>query len=91
MEGKLKQAFTLVEILVALSIIGILVGFGTVAFDNALEKGRDSRRKSDLATIKLALTLYFEDYHQYPAPAGGESSSDSTQDTNWIKELVSGG
>ena len=90
MDGKLKQAFTLIEILVAISIIGILVGFGTVAFDNALEKGRDTKRKNDLTAVKAALTLYYYDHHQYPAPAGGESSSDSTQDTNWITELVSG-
>ena len=84
------SGFTLIEILVAISIIGILVGLGTVVFDNALEKGRDSRRKSDLMAIKAALELYFEDNHRYPDPAGGGSSSDSRTDL-WIPELVSGG
>src|SRR3990167_11133348 len=88
--SEIKRGFTLIELLVVISIIGILVGFGTVAFDNALEKGRDTKRKNDLTAVKTALELYFYDHHQYPAPAGGGSSSDSTQDTNWITELVSG-
>ncbi|KKR60925.1 MAG: fibronectin type III, nonfunctional [Microgenomates group bacterium GW2011_GWC1_40_35] len=89
--SEIKRGFTLIELLVVISIIGILVGFGTVAFDNALEKGRDTKRKNDLTAVKTALELYFEDNHRYPDPAGGGSSSDSKTYADWIPQLVQGG
>src|SRR3989344_3465875 len=58
--------FTLIELLVAITIISTLVSIGTFAFNNALDKGRDSRRKSDLAAIKSDLILYYQDNDFYP-------------------------
>src|SRR3972149_11827112 len=58
--------FTLIELLVAITIISTLVSVGTFAFNNALDKGRDSRRKSDLAAIKSDLILYYQDNDFYP-------------------------
>src|SRR3990167_7174569 len=89
--SEIKRGFTLIELLVVISIIGILVGFGTVAFDNDIEKGRDTKRKNDLTAVKTALELYFEDNHRYPDPAGGGSSSDSKTYADWIPQLVQGG
>src|SRR3990172_8996202 len=58
--------FTLIELLVAITIISTLVSIGTFAFNNTLDKGRDSRRKSDLAAIKSDLILYYQDNDFYP-------------------------
>jgi len=66
---KHKSGFTLIEILV---VISILAGFVTMLVPNfmaARVKARDSKRKSDLKQIQKALELYRQDQTPpvYPA------------------------
>lgn len=70
---KLKKAFTLIELLVAISILSLLVAAGTVSWSTAQRRGRDEKRKNDVATIQHALTLYFQDNGKYPPTAGAGS------------------
>lgn len=55
---KKQKGFTLIEILVAISIISILSGFIIISLQSAVNGGKDSRRKSDLTMIKNAIDLY---------------------------------
>jgi prepilin-type N-terminal cleavage/methylation domain-containing protein len=64
---KNRKGFTLVELLVVISILGILATIGLVAFSSAQARGRDTQRKSDLKQISTALELYYSDYQVYPA------------------------
>ena len=64
-----KKAFTLVELLVVMSIIGILAAVGIGSFRTTQMKGRDAQRKSDLKQISNSLDLYYADYGQYPSSA----------------------
>ena len=52
-----KKGFTLIELLVVIAIIGILATFVVASFTSAQQRGRDSRRKSDVDAIKKALLL----------------------------------
>lgn len=61
------NGFTLVELLVVISIIGVLSGFLFVNFASMRERARDAQRKRDLTEVKTALRLYYNDYQQYPA------------------------
>lgn len=58
---KLKRGFTLIEILVVISILGIMAGLLLASYGNAQAKSRDSKRKTDLDTIKKALELAKQD------------------------------
>lgn len=82
--------FTLVELLVAISIIGILLGTTSVVLDNTRDKGRDSRRKQDLGAIKGALALYFEENGHYPPNPQTNSNTAFSSDSgdNWIPDLT---
>lgn len=65
-----KKGFTLVELLVVISIIGILSAIGLVLYSSVLKQGRDSKRQSDLKSIQLALEQYNNDQSHYPANLG---------------------
>jgi prepilin-type N-terminal cleavage/methylation domain-containing protein len=64
-----NKGFTLVEILIVVSIlvvlgIAVLVGLNPMV---QIFKGYDTRRKSDLKEIKIALENYYSDHDCYPA------------------------
>ena len=61
-----KTGFTLVELLVVISIIGILSSLAMVSLNNARVKARDALRKGDMAQIRTALNLYYDDNIRYP-------------------------
>ena len=60
------HGFTLIELLIVIIIMGILATIGITAFANAQKKGRDSKRKTDIAQIQRALEAYINDYGTYP-------------------------
>lgn len=65
-----SKGFTLLELLVTISIIGILIGIGSVSFSTAQKKGRDSRRQGDLAAIQKAMEQCYALDTEYPASLG---------------------
>lgn len=64
----LSQGFSLIELLVVISIIGILSTLVMANLNSARERGRDVQRKSDLRNIQTALRLYYNDKAGYPQP-----------------------
>lgn len=74
--------FTMIELLVVISIIGVLIALSVFGLQGARESSRDAKRKSDLELIRSALELYKSDCGTYPTtipPAGqalvGDGSS----------------
>ena len=54
-----KNGFTLFELLVAISIIGILTALASVSFSAAQKRGRDARRVEDMRSIQTAAEQYY--------------------------------
>lgn len=61
-----QKGFSLVEILVAVSIIGILSVVGLGAAASIQKSTRDAQRESDLRTLQSALQQYYADNQHYP-------------------------
>lgn len=66
-----KTGFTLVELLIAVSVIAILSAIGVTIFSEVTVKTRNNARKNDLKQIQQALELYYETNHFYPNPNSG--------------------
>lgn len=65
------NAFTLIELLLVVGLIGVLSGV-TIAIinpDNIAKNGRDATRKKDLSLISSALEQYYADNNIYPTSA----------------------
>ena len=69
-EKKLK-AFTLIEILVALTIIGVLLTFVAHYVLNRPDQARELKLKNDFMAISTALNLYKLDNGALPEPMQG--------------------
>lgn len=65
----IKNGFTLVELLVVVSLIGVLSTLVLANLNSARERARDSQRKSDLRNIQTALRMYYNDASSYPLAA----------------------
>ena len=65
MMKNLKSGFTLVELLVVISIIGILIGLSVFGLQGARESSRDAKRKADLEQIRSGLEIFKADCNKY--------------------------
>lgn len=63
---KKSKGFSLIELIVVIAIIALLSTIVLAALGNARQKGRDSRRVSDLRQIRNALQLYYTANKSYP-------------------------
>jgi prepilin-type N-terminal cleavage/methylation domain-containing protein len=54
-----RSAFTLIELMIAVSIIAILTGIAAVSYAGIQQRGRDASRKNDLSQVKVALSSYY--------------------------------
>lgn len=66
--GRVSQiyGFTIIELLVVISIIAILTTIGLISFTQTNKRARDGKRKADLEQVRSALVLYRTDNGTYP-------------------------
>ena len=66
-----RFGFSLIELLVVMTIIAILIGAGTVSYTKAQQRGRDGQRKSDLKRVQAVLEVYIQQNGKYPSSSSG--------------------
>ena len=66
MASQRPHGFTLVEMLVVITIIGVLVGLLLPAVQAARESGRRMQCANNLRQIGIALNAYHEAYGHFP-------------------------
>jgi type II secretory pathway pseudopilin PulG len=61
----------LVELLVVISIIGLLAGLGLPAINGAIQAGKKAEVSAMAESIKTAVNTFYAEYSQYPANSSG--------------------
>lgn len=61
------QAFTLIEMLVVIALIGVLSGLLIVSFQGVRKSARDGKRKADLEQIRSGLEMCRQQTRTYPS------------------------
>jgi len=62
----MKKGFSLVEILVVVTIISLLASIAAVSYSQFVKQSRDARRKTDIEQIRAAIELYRNFNMEYP-------------------------
>ena len=62
---KIESGFTLLELLVAIAIVGIISGIALPQYAEYRQRGFDARARSDLYMVALAEESYFIDNETY--------------------------
>ncbi|MDB5324249.1 MAG: ral secretion pathway protein [Phycisphaerales bacterium] len=70
-EGRARRAFTLVEIMIVVVIIGLMAGIITYATTGMLDKAKHKRAISDIVTLDGAVDLYHGDRDKFPTNQEG--------------------
>lgn len=90
---ELRSGFTLLELILVMSVIGILAGLFIANYPSSQRRARDARRVSDLRQYQSALEIYYNANNEYPGSSGdlsGVCGSDLSQYTSVCPDNPSG-
>lgn len=84
-DPKKRNGFTFIELLVAVTIIGIMAAASMTTLRNQSGRARDTRRKADLEQIRTALEFHRKRFGQYPNTAGlGRMNPNYGDNFGWL-------
>ncbi|NCY22630.1 type II secretion system protein [bacterium] len=86
---KQKNGFTLVEILVVVSIIGLLLGLSFPAVTGAIQTGKKTEVAAVAESIKTAISAFYAEYSSYPTNTSGQIFTNT--DANFLTALGTNG
>ena len=76
-----NRGFTLVELLIVISLISILAAMGLVQYRNSVVSAREATLKTDLFRMRDAIDQYYADKTKYP------SSLDSLVSEGYLRKI----
>ncbi len=68
--SRARRAFTIIELMVVLLLIGVLMGIAAINLPGVLNRGRADATRASMGTIKAALTEYRLRHSAYPPNNG---------------------
>ncbi len=89
----IKRGFTLIELMIVVSVIGLVLSLTVFGFQRSRASSRDAKRKADLETLKSALVIYKADNGVYPSTGGawwGVSVNGGSRTTSGANAYIPG-
>ncbi|MFA5431911.1 MAG: fibrinogen-like YCDxxxxGGGW domain-containing protein [Candidatus Paceibacterota bacterium] len=85
-----RTAFTLIELLIVIAIIGILSGLIVISMKGSIDSANDAKRKAGINTIRKALVIYSAlNGNTYPVESGCNIGANCTTNFNpALQELL---
>ena len=87
MKSNQRSAFTLIELMVVITIIGILVAILLPVIGAVFTSGEKAQARAEVHALEIAARKYYDDFNDFPAGTG-EPGQKATQA---LVELLSGG
>jgi general secretion pathway protein G len=66
-KGACERGFTLIELMIVMSLIVILASIGLAIYTNSVTKAKESVLKEDLFRMRDAIDQYYSDKAKYPS------------------------
>lgn len=82
-----KSSFTLIEVLIVISIIGVVSSSSFFTIKNKLEQARDTKRKHDIELIQGGLEQYYDSTNCFPSSLGSCSQPLLVGNTRFIDNM----
>ncbi len=80
-KAKALRAFTLIELMVVIAIIGMLASVVFASIADSQKNARDKRRIADMQQLHKAFELYLNDHNDFPREWQGMNGDISTNET----------
>ena len=86
---KCTSAFTLIELLIVITIIAILAGIAFPVFNKVFGQAEEVQAQKDCSELATAVTSFFNDTHRYPVPQSEQTGEDiqKRSDAEFIAHL----
>ena len=66
-DGRSLDGFTLIEIMIVISLIFVLAGMALIQYTNSVKRTREAVLKEDLFRMRDAIDQFYADKNKYPA------------------------
>lgn len=66
MVARSSRGFSLIELMIVMSLIVILAGIGLTIYSNSVQRAREAVLKEDLYRMRSAIDQYYADKNEYP-------------------------
>jgi general secretion pathway protein G len=63
---RVEKGFTLIEVLIVVTLVIILASIGLVTYSNSVQRAREAVLKEDLYRMRDAIDQYYADKNKYP-------------------------